>query len=186
MRSQVDYARTIGYKSRVTTNKLGSEKIKLILTSVFLFVLWLLLSGIYDNGLIIGFGIFSSVLCAWIVKHLNLLENKGASFAVKTAEFAKYIFWLIVEIGKSDWAVTKVIVSKNVRLQQRLIRVPAEQTSDFSKVVFANSITITPGTVTVETETDHFIVHALTDEAADQEALANMSKRVSNTERGQI
>ncbi len=106
-------------------------------------------------------------------------------FAIKTTEFAKYIFWLVVEIGKSDWAVTKIIVSKNVALQQRFIRVPAEQTSDFSKMVFANSITITPGTVTVETETDHFIVHSLTDEAADQKALANMSKRVSKTERTQ-
>ena len=164
---------------------IGNRKIKPILTAVFLFVLWLLLSGIYDNGLIIGFGIFSSILCAWIVHHLKLMETRGIPFVMQTSEFAKYVFFLIVEIGKSDWAVTKVILSKNPELQQRLIHVPANQCSDFSKTVFANSITITPGTVTVETEPDYFIVHALTDEAADQEALAQMSKRVSNTERGE-
>ena len=181
----MDSRQPIRYKISEHSQPIGTKKIKLALTSVFLFVLWLLLSGIYDNGLIIGFGIFSSVLCAWIVKHLKLLETRGVPFVMRTSEFVKYVFWLTVEIGKSDWAVTKVIVSKDISLQQRFVRVPADQRSDFSKTVFANSITITPGTVTVETETDHFIVHALTDEAADQDALASMSERVSNTERGE-
>jgi len=61
--------------------------------------------------------------------------------------------------------------------------VPATQITDLGKAIFANSITITPGTVTVETESDHFIVHALTDEAADMSALKKMDHNVSSMER---
>jgi len=60
----------------------------------------------------------------------------------------------------------------------------ARQKSDLAKVLFANSITITPGTVTVETESDQLIVHALTDEAADHAALEDMGKRVCQLEPG--
>lgn len=90
----------------------------------------------------------------------------------------KYLIWLTVEIGKADWAVTKVILSPNSLKRQRLIKVPANQHTDFGKMLFANSITITPGTVTVETESDQMIVHALTDEAADLTALGDMGNRV--------
>lgn len=156
--------------------------IKLFMTFTFLLVLWLSLSGIYDNLLIIGFGIFSSALCAWIVHHLKLLETQSQQSSLRIISLTKYLFWLVVEIGKADWAVTKVIIAKDMPLKQRFLKVPSPQRSDFSKMLFANSITITPGTITVETESDHFIVHALTDDAADMNALNEMSSKVSNTE----
>ncbi len=125
------------------------------------------------------------MLCAWIVHHLKLFDVGAPLIAVKTLKFAKYVFWLVVEIGKSDWNIAKVILANDINLQQRLIRVPVGEGSDFSKMLYANSITITPGTVTVETETDCFIVHALIDETADQAALADMGSRAFATQRGE-
>ena len=147
-----------------------------------LFALWLIMSGIYKN-LIIGFGAASAILCVWIIFRLGLVDEKGILQRFRVVAGLRYLFWLTVEIGKADWAVAKVILAKVMPSQQRLIGVPANQRSDIAKVLFANSITITPGTVTVETESDHLIVHALTDEAADMAALADMDARVCALER---
>ena len=147
-----------------------------------LFALWLIMSGIYKN-LIIGFGAISAVLCVWIIWRLDLVKDRAIWQTFRIIAGTKYLFWLVVEIGKADWAVAKVILSKVMPNQQRLIGVPANQRTDLGKVLYANSITMTPGTVTVETESDHLIVHSLTDEAADMAALEDMGNRVCALER---
>lgn len=97
-------------------------------------------------------------------------------------KLVRYLFWLIFEIGKADWAVTKVILSNDRGDDQRLLYVKSEQRSDFAKMLYGNSITITPGTITVETEPGRFIVHALNAECGDMEALATMAIRICNLE----
>jgi len=144
--------------------------------------LWLLMSGVY-KPLIIGLGVFSVILCTWIVNRLGLFEHKTFNEDFAPLRLFRFAFWLTVEIGKADWAVTKVILSQSLPKRQRLIFVPAEQRTEHGKMIFANSITITPGTVTVETEPDRFLVHALTDEAADKRALADMGARVCAIEK---
>ena len=153
-----------------------------IVQIIGLFALWLIMSGIYKS-LIIGFGVASSVLCVWIIHRLGLVNGPGVLQEFRIFKSLRYLFWLIVEIGKADWAVTKVILADVMPNQQRLIGVPAKQRSDFAKVLFANSITITPGTVTVETEGEHLIVHSLTNESADLDALAEMGDRICALER---
>ena len=144
--------------------------------------LWLLMSGIY-KPLVIGLGVFSALLCTWIVNRLGLLKLNGFFEEFALFRVIRYSFWLVIEIGKADWAITKVILSPELPKRQRLIHVPAEQRTEHGKMMFGNSITITPGTVTVETEPDYFIVHALTDEAADKRALAAMGAKVCSIER---
>ncbi len=146
-----------------------------------LFALWLVMSGVYQP-LIIIFGAISSILCVWIISRLGLVDDKAILQRFRFFAGLRYLFWLTVEIGKADWAVSKVILATVMPKQQRLIGVPARQKSDIAKVLFANSITITPGTVTVETEADHLIVHALTDEAADMAGLEDMGARVCDLE----
>ena len=156
-------------------------KSRAALLLVSLFLLWLLMSGIYKT-LIVGLGVVSCLLVVWIVRRLGLLDETIGP--ISPFRVVKYVCWLTVEIGKADWAVTKVILGNELPDRQRLIKVPATQDSDLGKTLFANSITITPGTVTVETEPDYFVVHALTDEAADQSALKSMNDRVTLLETG--
>lgn len=148
---------------------------------VILLALWMLMSGIY-KPLLIGFGVASCALCTWIAHRLEIKDSEGVPTSIDIIGMIRYSFWLVVEIGRADWAVTKVILDPAMNVRQRLLKVPVSQKSDLGRVVFANSITITPGTITVETEKDYFIVHALTDEAADSEALADMDRRVSKVE----
>lgn len=124
----------------------------------------------------------SAILCVWISKRLGLLTQNAFFAELGAVRFVQYLFWLTVEIGKADWAITKVILSPDPVYRQRLIRVPSSQSTELGKMIFANSITITPGTVTVETEEKQFIVHSLTDEAADPAGLAAMDRQVCRLE----
>ena len=89
---------------------------------------------------------------------------------------------MLVEIAKSNWAVTKIILSGKSPDSQNLFWAPVSQKSDVGQVVYANSITLTPGTITVETQGNHFLVHALDFGDGDMEALADMDARVTAIE----
>lgn len=156
--------------------------LRLLLIFITLFALWLAMSGIYDSPLILALGVVSCVLCVWIIHRLGLVFPTAPLGALRPLAALRYIFWLTVEIGKADWAVAKVILSPELPRRQRLIKVDCRQSTDIGRALFANSITITPGTVTVETEDDCFIVHALTDEAADLNALNDVGARVAAIE----
>ena len=152
-----------------------------ITMAIGLFGLWLLLSGFYDNSLLLGFGVISCVVCVYIAARMEVVDHESVPLQLKLGIIG-YLFWLTAEIGKANWAITKVILSPRMKLQQRMINVPASQKTDVGRVTFANSITLTPGTITVETEKNGFLVHALTNDAADYAALADMGERVTAVE----
>ena len=88
--------------------------------------------------------------------------------------------WLVVEIAKSAWAVARIIVDPKLPISPRLIRTKASQRTAVGIATYANSITLTPGTITIEIDRreQEFLVHALTrDSAADLEEGA-MDRRV--------
>ena len=152
-----------------------------ITMAIGLFGLWLLLSGFYDNSLLLGFGVISCVVCVYIAARMEVVDHESVPLQLKLG-IVGYLFWLTAEIGKANWAITKVILSPRMKLQQRMINIPASQKTDVGRVTFANSITLTPGTITVETEKNGFLVHALTNDAADFAALADMGERVTAVE----
>jgi len=157
--------------------------LRTILTTLALFALWLLMSGIYDP-LIIGFGAASSVLAIYVGKRMNAIDRHPLEIHINFIRLVSYFGWLLVEIAKSNWAVTKLIMAPRMRLRQNLFEVPCTQKSDLGKTIFANSITLTPGTITVEVEEGYFLVHALAFSEDDHAALAEMDRRVTATETG--
>lgn len=154
---------------------------KAVVSAVVLFVLWVTLSGLF-KPLLVMLGLASTALVVAVVGRLGLLDSEGVPLAVRFGRMVRYFGWLLVEVLKADWAVTRIILAPEPQLSQQLLRVPATTRTDLAKVVYANSITLTPGTITVETAGDHFYVHALADEFADREALAAMNDRVCATE----
>ena len=88
----------------------------------------------------------------------------------------------MIEIVKANIAVALRIVSPRLPIRPRVIRVRAGQRTDIGRVIYANSITLTPGTVTVDTEGDHITVHALTPEAAEGVLSGEMDRRVTRVE----
>ncbi len=153
-----------------------------VLTAIFLFLLWYLMSGI-DKSLTLGLGLGSSIFAVWIVRRMeNASEFKSLKVQLHPVESLKYCIWILLEILKSNWTVTKVILSPNMNIKQNMFEVPFSQKSDLGQTIFANSITLTPGTITVEVEENHFLVHALVFSSNDHAALAEMNERVSKIE----
>jgi len=157
--------------------------LKTILTSIFMMALWLMLSGIY-KPMLIGFGIVSVALVMVIVRRMDRVDGDHVRISIKPIQFSHYLLWLFIEIAKSNWRVTKIILARTMPIRQNLFDVPYTQTSDLGQVIFANSITLTPGTLTIETEAGDFLVHALSYDPDDMAALADMDRRVTEIEDG--
>ena len=159
------------------------NKLKTFLTSMVMMALWLMLSGIY-KPMLIGFGVVSVALVVVIVRRMDQVDGDHVQISIKPIQFFFYLFWLLIEIAKSNWRVTKIILSQTISIRQNLFEVPYTQSSDLGQVIFANSITLTPGTLTIETVSGDFLVHALSYDPTDMDALADMDRRVTEIEHG--
>ena len=143
--------------------------------------LWLLMSGLYET-LLIGFGVASVALTVFVIRRMDRVDGDGLEIGLNPIAFLKYFLWLLVEIAKANWAVTKLILAPTLATRQHLFRVPYTQRTDLGQTVFANSITLTPGTISVETEQGQFLVHAINYSDEDVTAIADMDARVTATE----
>ena len=92
--------------------------------------------------------------------------------------------WLIKEIVVSNLKVAWLILQPKPRLHSHLIEVPTAQQSDLGRAMYANSITLTPGTVTVRIDDDKVLVHCLDDDAAEGLRSGEMDRRVRWVDRG--
>ncbi len=150
---------------------------------IALFALWLLMSGLYEKYLVVGLGAASAILAVYVLRRMDAVDGDKLELKLSPLKFISYNAWLMVEIAKANWAVAKLIVSGK-SLNQHLFYVPYTQKTDLAQVIFANSITLTPGTISVEVEPGRFLVHAVDFSEDDHAALADMDQRVSATEGG--
>ncbi len=152
-----------------------------IVATLGLAALWLLMSGLY-KPLIFILGIISVFLAIFIIRRMDKVDDHKLGYDIGIFSTAKYLLWLMVEIAKSNWAVTKTILSGKAPDSQKMFEVHVTQKSEIAQVIFANSITLTPGTVTVESEDDNFVVHALDFDDGDMGALTDMDEHVTAIE----
>lgn len=145
---------------------------------VSLMALWLLLSGYFEKSTLVGFGVASVMLCVWLADRAGMLDGEGVPTRVFPGIIG-YMLWLTFEIGKANLIVAREAIRPTLKLSPKMIRVPAIQASDLGKTIFGNSVTLTPGTVTVELDDGTAVVHALTEALADEEAIADIGRRVA-------
>lgn len=150
---------------------------RIMVLALVLGALWLLLSGYLDKATLVGFGAMSVVLTVWLTHHLGLLDEEGVPTGVFPGIIG-YMAWLTLEIGKANILVAREVFRPDMKLSPKLLRVPARQKSDLAKTIFGNSVTLTPGTVTIDVSTDTLLVHALTEELADEDGMAAMGEKV--------
>lgn len=142
-----------------------------------LFVVWLLLSGHY-TPLIIVLGILSCIAVVAITMRMDVVDQEGHPVHL-TWRGLIYWPWLVVEIVKANVDVAKRILIPSVGISPTMVRVRTSQTSDLGKVIYANSITLTPGTVSVQVANDEILVHALSKDGADDLIRGEMDRRVT-------
>jgi len=145
-----------------------------------LFCLWLLLSGFFKT-LLISLGLASVIAVVWIAHRMDVIDHEGHPIHL-TLRALLYWPWLIVEIIKANIDVARAIVRRRMPVNPSVIEVKATQETELGQVIYANSITLTPGTVTIDIDKDIMIVHALTRNAAEALESGDMDRRVTALE----
>ena len=155
---------------------------RLVSPLLVLFAFWLLLSGHYIPFLVAA-GFLTALLVVLFARRMELVDREGHPIHLAPRALLTYWPWLIKEIAKSAWSVSKLIVDPRLPISPTLVRVRATQKTDVGRTTFANSITLTPGTISLEVHRDEILVHALTREGAADLASGEMDRRVTAFER---
>lgn len=142
--------------------------------------LWLVLSGHY-TPLLIAFGVASVALVTAMSVRMEIVDRESVPFHILVG-LVSYVPWLVWEIFLSNVAVARVILSPRLPVSPTLVHYRASQETDLGRVIFANSITLTPGTVTTGVEGDDFRIHALMWSSVDGVEEGEMDHRVCRVE----
>ena len=149
-----------------------------------LFLFWLALSGHYTPFLIAS-GATVALVVALLGIRSGYADEEGHPIDYLLHGLV-YWPWLVLEIAKSAWSVSRIIIDPRLPISPRLIRTKASQRTAVGIATYANSITLTPGTITVEVNRrEHeFLVQALTEESAAGVEEGSMDRRVCAFEGG--
>jgi len=136
---------------------------------------WLAMSGMF-TGMLLTLGVISIVLTLWLCKRMNILDAETAPYLYMPLTL-NYFVWLGKEIYKANMAVVKAVMSPDMNISPALVRVPLNRKTDIGATMFANSITLTPGTVSVEINDEDILVHALLSDMAVADDFTEMGER---------
>ena len=147
-----------------------------------LYLFWLILSG-YFAVFFLAAGAASAAAVVLVARRMHVVDREGHPIHLGPRAVVSYWPWLLWEIAKSGWDVSRRILDPRLPVSPVLARFKPSQRTDLGLVIHANSITLTPGTITVEAGRDEFLVHALTREAAASLAGSEMDRRVARLEK---
>jgi multicomponent Na+:H+ antiporter subunit E len=154
----------------------------IILSFTSLFLLWLLLSGYFKANLIV-FGFISCALVTYISIKLKIYSSQHERLKFNL-RLPLYIPWLLKEIIKSNLHVARCILGSSNSIQPQIVCSKPSQTTHTGLAVHANSITLTPGTISVDINDNEILVHALTNQTAQGIINGDIDKRVTKLESG--
>lgn len=148
--------------------KSGSSFLPFFITFILMFITWIVLSGNF-SGLLIGLGLFSSALVAWFFHDLLFPSVTAGHIRIFT-RFITYIPWLIREIIKANFHLLFIVFHPRMKelIDPHIVTFKTDLKSDLAITTLANSITLTPGTITVNAAKEGmFRVHAIDKPSAD-------------------
>ena len=146
-----------------------------------LMAVWLLNSGHY-TVLITSFGVGSCLLVVWLSRRMRIVDEEGLPIHL-LPRLPMYLPWIAKEVVKSNLDTSRRILSLGrPDVSPRLFDAPTTQHSDVGRVLYANSITLTPGTVSIRVHGTKITVHAIADEVADDLLNGEMDRRVTRLE----
>ncbi|TWU06161.1 Na+/H+ antiporter subunit E [Stieleria varia] len=150
--------------------------------TLFFFIVWLVLSESFD-WFHMGLGVISAFGVAW----LNT-EREQTRSLIPPMSIIWYVPWLVVQVVKSGVHLSKLILSPSLPISPKIIRYRTELRKDAGIVLLANSITLTPGTITLEVNGQELVVHAIDSASAsdlmDQQIEQRIAGMVRNVEKG--
>jgi multicomponent Na+:H+ antiporter subunit E len=153
----------------------------LFVEAIFLMALWLVLSGHFDLEHII-YGALSVLLVIWLNYRISDIPMSNGELVSGTNviihRMVLYLFWLLWQIVKSGTFVAYLTLHPKMPINPMIVRFRSRLPNPLAKVILGNSITLTPGTLTVDIKDDFFTVHALVEDTEEELVSGDMEARV--------
>ncbi len=138
---------------------------------------WLLLSGMF-YPLFLILGAASIALVIWLAARMDVADHEGVPVSLGWRTLV-YWPWLLKQIALSNIDVTRRVLSPSLPVSPVSFEVTALQRTPLGRTIFANSITLTPGTVSMSVDGETILVHALTKEGRDEVLAGEMNRKAS-------
>ncbi len=159
---------------------------------LILFIFWLLLSGMFDAKHV-GIGVIATAAVALVGRRMQTIgAGEGAEMHLANVRWDgvfTYSFWLLKAIFDANLEVVRVVFDPRLPIEPALVRVPTRVSTDIEITLLANSITATPGTITVraaDEENREFVVHTLMNPDGVAPAVRDMEDRVLRALRSHV
>ena len=154
---------------------------RFVLTALIMFVFWIFLSGEFSFILLLS-GIISSLLVSYI-SHDLLIGNGDMKLGfIRTIRFIRFLPWLLWQIVLANIDLALRTLHPKMPINPMLINFKNNLKTDLGMVILANSITLTPGTVTIDVNENEFLVHVISEKAAQSLISGEMQARVKKIE----
>ncbi len=158
----------------------GSLVLHAISLGIVLYGTWLLFSGIY-TPLLMGLGAASCLAVVGIAHRMDVVDREGHPIHLGWRAIT-YWMWLTIEIVKANIDVARRILDPKLPIDPVMVTLEASQGSELGQVIYANSITLTPGTVSIRVSENTILVHAIATALADDLKSGAMDRRVTAME----
>lgn len=149
--------------------------------AVLLMALWLVLSGRFGLEPIF-YGVLSVGLVVWLNMATGSIPMRTGEYVsgqcIKLFRLIPYLFWLMIEIIKAGFFIAYLILHPKMPINPMIVRFQTKLPNPLARVILGNSITLTPGTLTLDIQGDYFAVHAIVDEVEEDLVSGNMEARV--------
>lgn len=146
-----------------------------------LLVSWVLWSGIY-KPLLLWLGLFSCLLSVWLAQRMGFFQHPMSLRTI--LRLPAHWWWLLGEIIRSSVEVARVVLSPSLPISPTVVELTTTEATDAGKVILGNSITLSPGTVTIDVHRDRLLVHCLTQRSASQLQDPEVQRRIARLELG--
>ena len=154
---------------------------RFVLTALIMFAFWIFLSGKFSFILLLS-GVISSLLVSYMSNDLLIGNGDMKLGFIRTIRFIRFLPWLLWQIVLANIDLALRTLHPKMPINPMLINFKNNLKTDLGMVILANSITLTPGTVTIDVNENEFLVHVISEKAAQSLISGEMQARVKKIE----
>ncbi len=152
-----------------------------LVTAIAMFAFWILLSGEFTFILITS-GVIASLIVAYLSHDIFIGKPDLKTETGRVFRFLRYLPWLLWQIILCNVEIAYLVLNPKSLVDPQLVRFKNDLKTDLGIVTLANSITLTPGTVTVEANEEEFVIHAIWQKSAEGIIDGEMQRKVKKIE----
>ncbi|MET0117663.1 MAG: Na+/H+ antiporter subunit E [Sedimenticola sp.] len=146
--------------------------------AILLYAFWLLLSGHYV-ALLLALGGLSVLIVVFFLRRMDRVDGEPSTLR-PTLKFLAYIGWLLGQVVLSNIALARRVWDPALPIQPTWGKLDTQVSTPLEKTLYANSITLTPGTLTTDVNDDHFMIHCLSPEELEELSQGEMERRIKD------